>query len=142
MNDSDFGDVSSGLLSTSLFLHPSHLLFTCAPHPQIIDGKSYNVRERSPYKTSFDLETLTDPREFNEFIEQVAIATATAHVRGTVSKSPGQFKHVIKILLAGGHSRSRWAALVIKIALSYRDQVLLDFECFQQYVETMFPSDN
>jgi len=108
----------------------------------IIDGKSYNVRERSPYKTSFDLETLTDPREFNEFIEQVAIATATAHVRGTVSKSPGQFKHVIKILLAGGHSRSRWAALVIKIALSYRDQVLLDFECFQQYVETMFPSDN
>lgn len=108
----------------------------------IIDGSSYNVRERSPYKTSFDLNTLTDPREFNEFIEQISIATATAHVRGTVSKSPGQFKHVIKLLLAGGRNRSRWAALVVEIALSYRRQVLLDFECFHQYVETVFPSDD
>lgn len=32
--------------------------------------------------------------------------------------------------------------LVVKIALSYREQVLLDFECFQQYVETVFSSDN
>jgi len=108
----------------------------------IIDGNSYNVRERSPYKTSFDLESLTDPREFNEFVEQIAIATATAHVRGTVAKSPGQFKHVIRTLLAGGRSRSRWAGLVVKIALSYRSQVLLDFECFQQYIETMFPLDD
>jgi len=108
----------------------------------VIDGSSYNVRERSPYKTSFDLGTLTDPREFIEFIEQISIATATAHVRGTVSKSPGQFKHVIKLLLASGRNRSRWTALVVEIALSYRRQVQLDFECFQQYVETMFPLDN
>lgn len=107
----------------------------------VIDGLSYSVRERSPYKTEFDLDLLTEPRDFNEFIEQVAIATATAHVRGTVSKSPGQFKHVIKLLLSGGQRRSRWVALVVKIALSYRHQVLLDFECFKQYVETFFSAD-
>lgn len=31
------------------------------------------------------------------------------HVRGTVSKSPGQFKHVIKVLLAGDRNRRRWS---------------------------------
>ena len=44
----------------------------------VIDGNSYNVRQRSPYKSSFDLGTLTNQREFNEFMEQIAIATATA----------------------------------------------------------------
>mmetsp|Transcript_21246 Transcript_21246/g.46108 ORF Transcript_21246/g.46108 Transcript_21246/m.46108 type:complete len:728 (+) Transcript_21246:314-2497(+) len=107
----------------------------------VIDGNSYNVRQRSPYKSSFDLGTLTKPRAFNEFIEQIAVATATAHVRGTVAKSPGQFKHVIKLLLAGDRSRRRWSDLVAKIALSYRSQVLLDFECFKDYVETHFPSN-
>jgi len=105
----------------------------------VIDGNSYNVRQRSPYKSSFDLDTLTNRREFNEFMEQIAIATATAHVRGSVAKSPGQFKHVIKLLLAGGRNRRRWSELVAEIALSYRSQVLLDFECFKQYVETNFP---
>ena len=43
-----------------------------------IDGNSYNVRQRSPWKESFGLEKLTDPRAFVEFIEQIAIATATS----------------------------------------------------------------
>mmetsp|Transcript_16008 Transcript_16008/g.33844 ORF Transcript_16008/g.33844 Transcript_16008/m.33844 type:complete len:724 (-) Transcript_16008:231-2402(-) len=99
---------------------------------------SYNVRQRSPYKSSFDLDTLTNHREFNEFMEQIAVDTATAHVRGTVAKSPGQFKHVIKLLLAGERNRRRWSDLVAKIAFSYRNQVLLDFECFKQYVQENF----
>ncbi|KAL7440496.1 hypothetical protein ACHAXM_007230 [Skeletonema potamos] len=75
-----------------------------------IDGASYNVRQRSPYKDSFDgIIDLKDHRVFDEYIEQIAIITATAHVRGTVAKSPGQFKHNIKSLLAGGRNRSRWS---------------------------------
>lgn len=103
----------------------------------VIDGNSYNVRQRSPYKSSFDYGTLTNHRAFNEFMEQIAVATATAHVRGTVAKSPGQFKHVIKLLLAGDRNRRRWSDLVAKIALSYRSQVLLDFQCFKNYVEKL-----
>lgn len=74
-----------------------------------IDGNPYYVRQRSPWKASFEMSDLTDPNSFVEFIEQIAIATATSHVRGSVSKSPGQFKHVIKVLLAGDRNRRRWS---------------------------------
>jgi len=107
----------------------------------VIDGAAYNVRQRSPYKSSFDYGTLTNRRAFNEFMEQIAIATATAHVRGSIAKSPGQFKHVIKLLLAGDHNRRRWSELVANIALSYRSQVLLDFDCFKEYVKENFPTN-
>ena len=100
-----------------------------------IDGDSYNVRQRSPYKESLDIDSIKDHRAFDEYIEQIAIITATAHVRGTVSKSPGQFKHNIKLLLAGDRNRSRWSQLVTQIALSYREQVHLDFDCFKDYVK-------
>lgn len=100
----------------------------------VLDGRPFGVRERSPYKNSFDLSTLKDHRVFNEFVEQIAVATATAHTRGTVSKSPGQFKHVIKVLLAGERNRRRWSDLISKIALEYSKQVQLDFECFEEYV--------
>lgn len=103
-----------------------------------IDGDSYNVRQRSPYKESFDIESIKDHRAFDEYIEQIAIVTATAHTRGTVSKSPGQFKHNIKLLLAGDRNRSRWSKLVTQIALSYRQQVHLDFDCFKDYVKDNF----
>ncbi|KAL7464519.1 hypothetical protein ACHAXS_004855 [Conticribra weissflogii] len=106
-----------------------------------IDGNPYNVRQRSPWKTSFDYGKLTDPRAFIEVIEQIAIITATSHVRGSVSKSPAQFKHVIKLLLAGDHNRRRWNDLITNIALRYHEQVLLDFECFQAYVKELFPSN-
>lgn len=55
----------------------------------------------------------------------------------TVAKSPGQFKHVIKLLLAGDRDRRRWSDLVAEIALSYREQVLLDFDCFKDYVKNL-----
>eukprot|EP00573_Skeletonema_grethae_P001277 CAMPEP_0201687234 /NCGR_PEP_ID=MMETSP0578-20130828/1383_1 /ASSEMBLY_ACC=CAM_ASM_000663 /TAXON_ID=267565 /ORGANISM="Skeletonema grethea, Strain CCMP 1804" /LENGTH=696 /DNA_ID=CAMNT_0048171375 /DNA_START=120 /DNA_END=2210 /DNA_ORIENTATION=- len=103
-----------------------------------IDGDSYNVRQRSAYKNSIDIDSIKDHRAFDEYIEQIAIATATAHVRGSVSKSPGQFKHSIKSLLAGDRNRSRWSKLVTQIALSYREQVLLDFDCFEDYVKNNY----
>ena len=62
------------------------------------------------------------------------MATATAHTRGTVAKSPGQFKHVIKVLLGGERNRRRWSDLISKIALEYSEQVPLDFKCFKEYV--------
>lgn len=74
-----------------------------------IDGESYIVRQRSPYKSSFNIDTLKHVRAFSEFTEQVAIETATAHTRGSVAKSPGQFKQVIKGLLGGDQARRRWS---------------------------------
>lgn len=131
-----------------------------------IDGESYIVRQRSPYKSSFNIDTLKHSRAFSKFTEQVAIETATAHTRGSVAKSPGQFKEVIKGLLGGDQARRRWSdvrygvvlsflarptdtnilfstylQLVAQIALSYHDQVVLDFICFNDYVKKTFPSE-
>ena len=44
---------------------------------------------------------------------------------------------MIKLLLAGDRDRRRWSDLVAKIALSYREQVLLDFACFKDYVKNL-----
>ena len=84
-----------------------------------IDGDSYNVRQRSPYKDSFDIVSIKDHRVFDEYVEQIAISTATAHVRGTVAKSPGQFKHNIKRLLAGDRNRSRWSSVSATSCVSF-----------------------
>jgi hypothetical protein len=63
------------------------------------------------------------------------------HTRGSVAKSPGTFKQVIKGLLGGDQARRRWSDLVAKIALLYHDQVKLDFDCFDDYVKKTFPSE-
>jgi len=51
-----------------------------------VDGNPYYIRQRSPWKAELDLSVLTDRETFIEFIEQIAVATATSHVRGTVAK--------------------------------------------------------
>ena len=58
----------------------------------VLDGRPFSVRERSPYKNSFDLSTLKDHRVFNEFVEQVSVYTFT-------------FDWALTIFL---HSRSPW----------------------------------
>jgi hypothetical protein len=54
----------------------------------VIDDRPFIVRERSPYKESFDVGTLKNQRVFNEFIEQIAIATATAVSMSARRSSP------------------------------------------------------
>ena len=43
-----------------------------------LDGQAFVVRQRSPWKSSPDLDELKEPAEFITFMEQVAIATATS----------------------------------------------------------------
>lgn len=110
-----------------------------------LDGQAFVVRQRSPWKDSPDLSDLTDIDDFVSFIEQIAVATATSHVRGTVAKSPGQFKQVIASVLGESSNRRAWGKAVAHFALKYREQVLLDFECFHEFVNATYgppPSSN
>jgi len=101
-----------------------------------LNGTSFGVRERSPWKAAPNLQTLfRDSGDFIDFTEQIAIVTATSHARGTVSKSPGQFKHVIANVLKHWTNRMVWGDAVYRVAQEYREQVLLDFNCFKTYVE-------
>lgn len=106
----------------------------------MIDGRAFVVRQRSPWKASLDLDGLTDKENFTVFAEQVAIATATSHVRGSVSKSPAQFKHVLYVALEEYRHRKAWRKAVTQLAMNYHEQVLLDYRCFKQYVEENFSS--
>ena len=104
----------------------------------MIDGRAFVVRQRSPWKASPDLDALTDKEDFTVFAEQVAIATATSHVRGSVSKSPAQFKHVLFVALEEYRHRKAWRKAVTRLAMNYHDQVLLDYDCFRKYVKENF----
>jgi len=105
----------------------------------VLDGRYFVVRQRSPWKANPDLDKLTSVRDFVDFMEDVAQITATSHARGTVGKSPAQFKHVISSVL-GRHWRERqvWGEAVNEVARDYRHQVLLDYECFRDYVKSTY----
>jgi len=69
----------------------------------VIDGDSYIVRQRSPYKSSIDLGTLTNHRAFTEFVEQIAVVTATAHVRGVSCACESNFFCYTHICYSSSH---------------------------------------
>jgi len=102
----------------------------------ILNNTSYYVRQRSPYKNSPDLDKLTDPDEFTEFMQQVAVATATSHVRGSVAEpGSGDFKHAVKAYLGDNwRKRKEWMDFAITFCYIYHLQVLMDYECFDDYV--------
>jgi uncharacterized protein (DUF2252 family) len=105
------------------------------------EARPFQVRQRSPWKATFNLSTLTNRRDFEEFAEQIAIVTATSHVRGSAAAPPGDFKHVIRDLLSGTHRRKKWAKTLSELAHAYREQVVLDFHCVEQYVQSNLSRD-
>lgn len=104
----------------------------------VLGNETLLVRQRSPWKDSPDVGKLTDPGDFIEFTKQIAVATATSHTRGTVGKSPGQFKHVIKSIFGKKKNRKAWGKSVRKIAQNYHEQVILDYRCFKEFVEANY----
>ena len=103
-----------------------------------IRGGVHVVRQRSPWKASLEFDGL-DKANFVATVRQVAIVTATSHVRGSVGKAPVQFKEVIGAALSSVEARAQWGAAVARTAAAYREQVLLDFECFSNWVKQGSP---
>ena len=111
------------------------------------DGKqsepqSFSVRQRSPWKDSLELDDLTHADDFEQTMAQFAAATATSHVRGTRAAPPGDFKRVIEALLGSSSKWKSWGRDVARLAHAYREQVLLDFECFQDFVHTKYTASD
>ena len=102
----------------------------------------FSVRQRSPWKESYDLDTLVHHKDFMEFSAQIAKATATAHVRGTVAKAPAEFKEVVDAIMSEKEAREEWGEILERIARAYHKQVLLDYGCFKEYVDAKYGADS
>lgn len=103
-----------------------------------LNDSAYVVRQRSPWKAGFDLASLSSYADLAEFVQQIAVVTATSHARGTVGKSPGQFKEVVSAALGMPFARATWGIATANMAAAYREQVLHDFECFKEFVEANY----
>ncbi|AFY38129.1 Protein of unknown function DUF2252 [[Leptolyngbya] sp. PCC 7376] len=97
-----------------------------------LDGQSYSIRERSPYKEAFPLETLKKTKRFQKMAEQWGRILATCHSRGAatmLSQTAISFaKNVDKL---AGEKADEFIAQIQKVATSYAEQVNLDYKAFQ-----------
>ena len=49
-----------------------------------------------------------DEDEFEEWMAQIAVATATCHVRGSLAKAPADFKNVMHSVMKTYMNRKKW----------------------------------
>ena len=98
-----------------------------------INGSSHVVRQRSPWKKGINIAKFSTTASFNEYVNQVAVITATSHTRGSVGHAPVQFKEVIASALGADEASEAWSNAVVRVAVAYREQVLRDFTCFKEW---------
>lgn len=96
------------------------------------DGKPYSLRERSPFKDTFDASDLTSLTRLQNLAEQWGALLATQHARADrdwdAAIFPTSLDAEIDARTDGRHDTFR--ALVRSIALDYADQVALDYASF------------
>jgi uncharacterized protein (DUF2252 family) len=97
------------------------------------DGATYSVRERSPFKGTFDTATLTSTTRLTNLAEQWGTILATQHARAdkdwNSSVLPGSIDGQVNALTNGDHAGFR--VKVRALAMDYADQVALDYASFQ-----------
>lgn len=100
----------------------------------VINGDSYSVRERSPFKESFDTTDLTSMTRFTKLAEQWGQILATAHSRADADHDanfvPYQFEDVMDSV--ADHRHAEFRAEVYAFAKSYAAQVEADYQLFTQ----------
>jgi uncharacterized protein (DUF2252 family) len=98
----------------------------------LADGKTYSVRERSPYKKTFDVADLTTTTRFTNLAEQWGQVLAAHHARADKDWDSTVLGHsvdgAIKSLVDGDHAGFR--AKVRAVSIAYADQVALDYQSF------------
>lgn len=113
------------------------LLYNEASNSQI----PISVRQRSPCgKIGIDLD------DFDKATKTLMISLLKLRqrrqrlmLRGTVAKAPATFKDIMHaIMKKDTKNQEKWGLAVAELAKLYHKQVLLDFECFQDYVNATY----
>lgn len=97
-----------------------------------LEGQSYSVRERSPYKDSFPLDELNKPKRFKKMAAQWGQILATCHSRGAATmdtQTAISFAENVDKLVSD--RADDFIKQIQKIARSYATQVELDYQAFK-----------
>lgn len=98
---------------------------------ELADGV-YSVRERSPYKATFDTTTLTKPKSLRKLCEQWGKILATCHARADQNYDadlvPHSFEDEVQAIVQG--DEAQFCQLVRDIAISYTEVVFSDWQAF------------
>ncbi len=99
-----------------------------------IFDQDFSIRERSPYKETFDTAVLNSDTRFRKLAEQWGKVLAAAHSRADkdyeASVVPHEFEEVVHEVAGEKHAEFRDETR--KVALHYADQVQIDYDFFQQ----------
>ncbi|MDJ0508357.1 MAG: DUF2252 family protein [Crocosphaera sp.] len=112
---------------------------------ELADGSnpgSYSVRQRSPYKESFDTSSLKRKSSFVKIAQQWGIILATAHARADKDFSPMYVPYFFakQVTKQTENSQEAFQLLVKEIAFDYAQQVETDWQSFLNHfdVEPLF----
>jgi len=98
-----------------------------------LGGEYYSVRERSPYKEAFPLDTLTTEKRFKKLAEQWGKILATSHSRANSDATNSKIDHAFDTAVHQlTHDKQKeFCHLVQKVAFTYADQTKLDWQAFK-----------
>lgn len=101
-------------------------------------GRRFLVRERSPFKESFDTTQLTSKTRITKLAEQWGATLATAHARADKDSNPAvipyEFEKEVQTLI--GSRKSLFKTRLRSVGKSYADQVQTDFAIFTDWLKT------
>ncbi|GBG30534.1 Hypothetical Protein FCC1311_067542 [Hondaea fermentalgiana] len=107
-------------------------------------GASYSVRQRNPFKDTFDLSELTSAKRLRKLSEQWGQLLAAAHARSDddfdPSLVPHSFETMASLALRGHHAE--FADEIWQTANAYASQVATDFSYFvSAFPPSFMPSE-
>ncbi|MBW7475149.1 DUF2252 domain-containing protein [Paenibacillus oenotherae] len=97
--------------------------------------REFYVRERSPYKKRLKLESLETVEDLLQVVEGMGSLTAKMHARADADVEHGvlAYHSEAEIVRAMGNDEDTFCASVAQWALSYTEQVELDYELFVEW---------
>jgi len=98
----------------------------------LILGQFYSVRERSPYKESFDTTILTSDTRFTKLAEQWGSILATAHARADNDYNSSYVENSFEFVMhqLTDHKHDEFRNYIRAFANSYANQVQIDYNFF------------
>ncbi|WP_379970938.1 DUF2252 domain-containing protein [Ectobacillus sp. sgz5001026] len=105
-----------------------------------IDDRYFYVRERSPYKKKVKANLLQATEDVDVTLESMGKITAKIHARADSDSQTDLFSHdsEIEILKAIGNEFDTFCAQIVFTAMTYKEQVKMDYGLFCKWVGEEF----